>query len=184
MKKLLSMFLVLTMASFASAAIVIEVDDSDLEVRPSQVVEIVVYSDTDITMGNGLLQSILSASNGQAIDWWTEETGWMIAPGGGDMTQYGDPPMYDGFDFLVNNMAGTTPFPAYAVIYSILFHVPEYKQESDYIIIDPTSGTWDGIPADIGDGDGLPYIVLHVVPEPMTVALLGLGGLFLIRRRK
>jgi hypothetical protein len=38
---------------------------------------------------------------------------------------------------------------------------------------------------------GMPYdgtwgagVVVHQVPEPMTIALLGLGGLALLRRRK
>jgi hypothetical protein len=35
-----------------------------------------------------------------------------------------------------------------------------------------------------GPVDVIGTVIVHQVPEPMTVALLGLGGLFLLRRRK
>jgi hypothetical protein len=38
---------------------------------------------------------------------------------------------------------------------------------------------WDG-----STGDLLDTIIIHQVPEPATIALLGLGGLFLRRRKK
>ena len=62
------------------------------------------------------------------------------------------------------------------------FHVPELDP-STYIVIDPVQGSWNGVFAVAGDADGLAYEVLHVIPEPMTIALLGLGGLFLRRRK-
>jgi len=36
----------------------------------------------------------------------------------------------------------------------------------------------NAVEADFGD------LIIYQIPEPMTVALLGLGGLFLLRRRK
>ena len=44
-----------------------------------------------------------------------------------------------------------------------------------------TGGNWAWL--DMTEGD-LGDLVIYQVPEPMTVALLGLGGLFLLRRRK
>jgi len=44
-----------------------------------------------------------------------------------------------------------------------------------------TGGNW--VWAAMAEGD-LGDLVIYQVPEPMTVALLGLGGLFLLRRRK
>jgi len=38
--------------------------------------------------------------------------------------------------------------------------------------------------ADTGEYEVYDQLVIHQIPEPMTVALLGLGGLFLIRRRR
>ena len=64
------------------------------------------------------------------------------------------------------------------------------------VTIDAVSGTWSGWPAVVGPVDafndgttpgyevyGLPYDQI-VIPEPMTIALLGLGSLFLLKRRK
>ena len=44
-----------------------------------------------------------------------------------------------------------------------------------------TGGSW--VWAAMTEGD-LGDLVIYQIPEPMTVALLGLGGLFLLRRRK
>jgi hypothetical protein len=55
------------------------------------------------------------------------------------------------------------------------------------VIISASAGTTFGGTL---DGDGNPYtggwssVTVHQIPEPMTVALLGLGGLFLLRRRR
>jgi hypothetical protein len=43
-----------------------------------------------------------------------------------------------------------------------------------------STGTWQFIADDTGTKD---YLDVTVVPEPMTIALLGLGGLFLRRRK-
>ena len=43
--------------------------------------------------------------------------------------------------------------------------------------------TWAGITYLVGTKDFTTYTLLDTIPEPMTVALLGLGGLFLRRRK-
>jgi hypothetical protein len=50
---------------------------------------------------------------------------------------------------------------------------------SEYSVYASTAGgTWEKLTElDLGD------LVIHQIPEPMTIALLGLGGLFLRRRR-
>jgi hypothetical protein len=55
------------------------------------------------------------------------------------------------------------------------FHVPEDLEISDYINI-----SWAGNYGGFAPDD----IAIHVIPEPMTIGLLGLGGLALLRRRK
>jgi hypothetical protein len=90
-------------------------------------------------------------------------------------------PVGDGFDFGMpsNTMWGVSEphLPEDDVVFMYEFHVPYGLDDSTYITID-TTGTYGGV--DYSQSD----IVLHVFPEPMTIALLGLGGLFLVRRRK
>ena len=78
------------------------------------------------------------------------------------------------------------------MVYSISF----VADGAGTVTIDAESGTWSGNVAVVGPADGaydgetpayeiygLPYAEITVIPEPMTVLLLGLGGLFLRRRK-
>jgi hypothetical protein len=63
-------------------------------------------------------------------------------------------------------------------IYYYEFTVANDAVVNDTITISHTAGSWNGaFPKAAAD------VVLTVVPEPMTIALLGLGGLFLRRRK-
>lgn len=82
-------------------------------------------------------------------------------------------------------VAGNTsamPHPA-VWMFEFEFHVPDLPW-STIIVLDTMTGAYSGQPgAVVGPDDTWPYAELHVVPEPMTIALLGLGGLFLRRRK-
>jgi len=54
---------------------------------------------------------------------------------------------------------------------------------SQYAAYEKTAAGGSWVWLDMTEGD-LGDLVIYQVPEPMTVALLGLGGLFLLRRRK
>ena len=195
MKKLLIVFLVLAMASFASAAFTITIDvnsgsgpspwDGSSDVNPSDVITVTVATTA------GIIQMVttrlnVSDGDGQAnFQYYDPTNAWFLA--GGSVSADGSGGVNADFD------AGTfSQFPA-GDIYSFDFHVPNTLEDSDYILIDPMAGGWNATAGQVdtlatidtnGNGaDGLPVIVLHV-PEPMTIVLLGLGGLLLRRRRK
>ncbi|MHC4212437.1 MAG: PEP-CTERM sorting domain-containing protein [Planctomycetota bacterium] len=88
-------------------------------------------------------------------------------------------PGTSGFDILLTGSA-YTPLPL-DVMASFEFHLPESLEDPIIIIIDPYQGAWLGTYGAVGPADGLPYFV---VPEPTTIALLGIGALSLLRRRR
>jgi hypothetical protein len=59
--------------------------------------------------------------------------------------------------------------------FDVIYHCT--GPESEYVTIT----LWDDAEGYVTPQD---TILIHQVPEPMTIALLGLGGLFLLRRRK
>ena len=185
MKKLLIVLMILTMTSVASAAVVIDIwvnggAYTGQDVKPSDYITVVVG--TTVPLSEGWAETLMNISNGDLYDgsfgYDSAGDSWLVfgyqwQTPGAEMT---------GFDLYVNGTPWTPNTPD-GDLYWFEFHVPDYKEESMWIYIDPIDGTWDGTDASVGAGDELPYIALHIVPEPMTVALLGLGGLFLIRRR-
>ena len=87
-----------------------------------------------------------------------------------------------GFDAKIDALFGASPFapPFPGDMVSFTFTATGVP-----ITIDPYYGQYngDGVshPAIVGSGDD--YGTVTLIPEPMTIALLGLGGLFLRKRR-
>jgi hypothetical protein len=158
MKKLLVLLLVLGMASAASAALVVsQPDPTSLEVVVSG----------DLTQD---LYLILS-SDGVL-------SGFTIGADAPDLSNYAGP---------TSDLAGMGLFP--------VGYVGEYwvmaSSQNPY----PLTGTYlTAMGGDVGDSVNLSWFdeaggagdlgTIILVPEPMTVALLGLGGLLMLRRRK
>jgi hypothetical protein len=188
MKKILSVFLVLAIASVASAeAVWFEVDEADAKdhYAPSDIITINVYADFDV----GSLYIGAIASNGGTA----EATGDLhpmlnLLPDTGTIINEGG--------ILISIVTGSInymapPAPALEILYSFEFHVPDVP-ESTYLIIDDYTdyGTTPPTYTSVSDPTGYMIIisdmteaVIHVIPEPMTIVLLGLGGLFLRRRK-
>lgn len=186
MKKLLILMLVLGLTSMASAVPYFAVDPVKDSYEPSDWITIEVRDDDPL------------AVDGFMIDCITDNTGGTVI-GIAAEPQYFDPSIPVTFQYpgllnvdnqLVEYASGAagSGVPTDAVIYSFEYHVP-----------DVPASTWIEIQTDWDDDwwfapkfdyhDGSSYIgavtpvLIHVVPEPATLALLGLGGL-LLRRRK
>jgi hypothetical protein len=188
MKKLLVFALVLGFASMAMAVPVFRVDPQDVrhDFAPSDLVVIQLYD-----------EGLVDAFSIDAIADIDTGTG-MIAGGTGNeprtMPAYGYQQWgelnFDGklVAYAAGGITGTTEPPQSGVIYSFVYHVPDALPSTIIAIgsfsdgasyFDPTIMYRDGS----AFNEPIPGALIHVIPEPATIALLGLGGL-LLRRRK
>lgn len=177
MKKLMILVLVLSFASVSMAAFApnlgILVNGQTWDggsVKPSDIITVQWKESGDTTtpgsLGTGFNQMV---SDG-------ELQGSVFLLPGGLFTKNQTTAQGNGFKVSVESTYFIgTPMPQDGVIFSYSFHVPELPA-STYIDIN-TTGVYGGALADNLDAR------IHVTPEPMTVMLLGLGGLFLRRRK-
>ena len=170
MRKLVILTLVLGLASVANAALVLSIDgDTDtkeITLDPSDSVVIDIYN----TDGEIYLSYL-------DIGWMTEGLYSLSNPHltalAGDLAKVVGPyevPAYDIHEVEVTLAQGeglSTPGSQFEItlhcegegdVYVCLFVDPDYVNPADALVI-------------------------HQTPEPMTIALLGLGGLFLRRRK-
>jgi hypothetical protein len=194
MRKLLTLLLVLSMASAASATLQISVDgnpdpvDSQYTLGPSEelILDIwtdsmiyggqpgegdwLLYCDTNLaTISGGVGNpAIIAGGNTLAIYDGKVTGGWSPEP----------PDPMDGVGGAVF-VFGAPIMPNDILYDQIVFHCE--GGEGD-VLVQLVSGVVVGTEIHItGVYDEL---VIHQTPEPMTLGLLGLGGLGLIRRRK
>jgi cyclic lactone autoinducer peptide len=176
MKKLVSLLLVLAVTSVASASMVwIDQGDVPLEEKlwPSDTVVVPVYTDTallglDCTLtltGPATIVDALSKSTAAAYGWDSGFTYDPVLPGA-------------AVEIGAGNFSGA-PGP---LVGFFLVHCDGYGDVTATL----TASTGYGGSMDITYG--VPQIggqiIIPQMPEPMTIALLGLGGLVLLRRRK
>jgi hypothetical protein len=182
MKKLMILTLVMLMASMATATISLEVDVADEKDSYvySDVITINLVTDDDVV--GVLIDAIKDDAGGTAQEPQVFNTAFgSTIPGtlnvNGLLVEY-----------MSANVTSVPTVPATGVLYSFEYHVPDvphstiitietYADGSNYFLpwIDFLDGSW-------AEGHLAP-LEIHVTPEPMTVALLGLGGLFLRRRK-
>jgi hypothetical protein len=180
MKKLLVLMMVLAMAGMANAALLLSVDgvvdppDTQIEIAPSDEVIIDIWGDglTDpyafllgIAAGDGSKGSL--DISGATVLYPGSEAAIMEFDDQGTADMLG---LENPFVYIELTDVAIPPAPLDGTLVDgIVFHC-EALGDVTLVLLD-------------GDGMVMDTQVIHQIPEPMTVALLGLGGL-LLRRRK
>jgi hypothetical protein len=186
MKKLLVFVLVLGLASMAMAVPVLRVDPQDAKdhYMPSDVITIQLYDEGDV-IGIAVDAVVDGGAGGTADNPQTFHSAF-TSTGPGTLNSDGT---------LVEWAWGLmTAYPPVATgaLYSFEYHVPAALPSTWINITTMNDGgnMWYSTQVDYGDGtsyiaadSGELGVAIHVIPEPATIALLGLGGL-LLRRRK
>ena len=172
MKKLIILCMVLALCSTASAAltVVVTVDpevgdaytwDGTSSVKPSDIITI-DWMETGTNLG---FANLSVRGDGDYVE---DSLAWQAAMGGLAVTSTATEYTISGNLLYMPGTGAINPVITWD------FHVPD-MEDSTWITI-TIAGTYGGDPID-------PSIIeIHVTPEPMTIMLLGLGGLFLRRR--
>ena len=193
MKKLLIFMLVLGMASLANATLQISVNgvmepaDTTINLLPSETVSLDIWTDAAIDSTPASWHLLWA----MVVDVTVGTIGPPLYGGGVILSPYNTDPGYALYSMA--SASGQMPegagsdgvwgaatrssvsAPALAVIFDeIIFHC-EAEGDATISIYSLAS---DGVTWNFQDA-----VTIHQIPEPMTVMLLGLGGLFLRRRR-
>jgi hypothetical protein len=185
MKKLLVLALVLSMATMASAALTLEINvsgavanqDGSYTIAPSDHLVIGITTPggvlTDADQGDFVMVSNigLGAISGGVVEnsavWWTNTLA-------DDAVAFGAP-VPEG----MNGVAGSVAIMGFTIpAASLLFSGIDFHCEANGdTVITIYQHDWST------PGQILDSVVIHQIPEPITMTLLGLGGLFLRRRK-
>jgi hypothetical protein len=180
MKKLLVLMMVLGMASMANATIQISVNGvvdgqgiTDITLSPSDTITIDIWNNADdLPLRNFAGYLYIQPNNTGCYDLSNARLG----PAAGD---FPSDFIYDNLEpidsFTVNqNWAPGTPGEIEGAIFLVDFHC----LTPDNVL------TIDLYDSRVNEGyDIVDTLIIHQIPEPMTMVLLGLGGLFLRRRK-
>jgi hypothetical protein len=167
MKKLLLLILVLGMASAANAAIILSFDDNT------------TLTETDLSVGDTAVIGIYATD---IYDYGAYLSFGLVSEGGFFVSnpRY----LYPGPPIII------PPFPPEPIDDHYVFEVflaftqaPGIQVEVDLTCLKAGVDVFVEL-YDAGTFALVDSLIIHQVPEPVTLALLGLGGLFLTRRRR
>ena len=182
MKKLLVLMLVLGMTSLANAGLVLSVDgaldpeDTTINLTPSETIEIDIHA---TNMPVGIVMGWITIQGPGSID-ASNALGWEDSSGNNvadpplstyitGLVGYGYPGVVDIIEWDISDITEPLDAPTGKVLWNMIFHC-DGLGDVTLTLMDPAFTVYD-------------VQVIHNIPEPMTIALLGLGGLFLRRRR-
>ena len=182
MKKLLVLSVMLALASSASAALVVDVDVNGQDwdgssVKPSDIITVTwIYEGAPANGGISNLDYQVNCAP-DLLAFSSDPQGYVLA----NTLEVVERP--DSFSVIGGfSIMGLAP----GDLFALEFHVPDVPP-STIIELDASSGGWLGVVDGVavpGPDDSWPFAAIHVIPEPMTMTLLGLGGLGLLRRRR
>ena len=210
MKKLLVLLLVLGMASMAQAGLILTVDGlpapDEIDLIPSDYITLDVSVEADTLLAGGDLMITLSNAQGvldaSGIVFEQEPLTLAYNPFAGGWIEFNLP--WDGPWATVDaqpqqvlisggNLSFDTMGP-YTLMDGLVFHCEE---PTDVVIelVAFNRVTYYDHDTSVPPGDSvakvlyakdtiIDSIIVHQIPEPMTMSLLGLGGLALLRRRR
>lgn len=196
MKKFICVLVFLAMVNVANAGIVDLVISSlngnpiapvkEITIMPTDVVNFdVVYEAPAGTSAWSLSLDMLVVAQGTGagtldISSITRPTGYWNA----DLSKITATPTGALLDFLANDI-GTVP-PG-IILDHFLLHCDAEGDVIIRLVENPNTAAGESLETDGSDLFHLnagPGVIIHQVPEPMTLTLLGLGGLFLARRKR
>ncbi len=180
MKKLFVLVLVLAISSMATAAsVTLRVESGDVETsyNPSDTITIELVADfyAAYLAVNFFYDSSSGTASSPAL-----HSLFATQPNPGDLV--------NSSGLLIQSVkgeiaGGTIPdgVPSGEVLWTFEYHVPDLEYST---YIEFTAVGFNVADAYYMDSVAtMPALEIHVIPEPITIALLGLGGLFLRRRK-
>jgi hypothetical protein len=182
MKKLVALMLVFGMVSVASAGLQLSVNgnpdpiDTEIELLPSETLELDIWTDADIGMFAGHLWMCVVKTTQGTITGGAGTITASVVSGPAPSTGVIPPAGMEGRWGNVFNLESTPIAAGTIIVDSLIFHCETER-------LDAVVELWEVI-EDVGTGVLYDSVIIHQIPEPATMALLSLGGLFLLRRRK